>query len=159
MGDEPMTRERMLMLLRAARAAWDALLDSIPRGRMAEPMMGDWSIKDIVAHVTWGEREMIPVMRERALRGSELWNLPQDERNRRVVAESWDRPLEDVLTEHREVYAALVAEVEKLSDEDLTDPSRYENMPAEWTLWQLIAGNTFDHYPEHAGPIREWLEG
>lgn len=48
-----MTKNELLNLLRLARAEWDALLASIDEARMREPgVEGDWSIKDLIAHVT-----------------------------------------------------------------------------------------------------------
>jgi Mycothiol maleylpyruvate isomerase N-terminal domain len=77
-----MNRATFLATLRAGRAEWEALLATIPIDRMTEPgAAGDRSVKDVVAHVTWSEREMIGVARAHALVGSDLWRLSQDERN------------------------------------------------------------------------------
>jgi uncharacterized damage-inducible protein DinB len=149
----------LLRELRAARGEWEGLLAAIPEERMTEAgATGGWSVKDVVAHVTWGEQEMIPVIRERMLKGSDLWQMDDDTRNALVVEQSADRPLEDVLHADRQAYQELIAAIEGLEDADLTDPSRIRSMPPRWALWQLIKGNTFGHYPEHVEWLREWLE-
>ncbi|TMC56864.1 MAG: ClbS/DfsB family four-helix bundle protein [Chloroflexota bacterium] len=48
--------------LRNERAGWEALLAQVGKERMLEPgAAGAWSVKDIIAHIMWGEREMIGV--------------------------------------------------------------------------------------------------
>ena len=53
----PMTKTRLLDRLRTERAQWEALLTDIDEARMTQPgVEGEWSVKDIVAHVTFYER-------------------------------------------------------------------------------------------------------
>ena len=99
---------------------------------------GEWSVKDVIAHVMWGEREMVGVMQTHTLVGSDLWNLPEDERNAIMVAEQRDRSLHDVLTEERQVYAQFVEQVQALPDEDFTDARRFREMPEQWLPWQVL---------------------
>src|SRR5438132_11775279 len=100
-----MDREAFFGQLASERRNWDEIVGRVPRERMTEPMVpGGWSVKDVVAHVTWSEREMIGVLRQRALVGSPLWGLDQDSRNAIVFAENRDRGLEDVLADERQGY-------------------------------------------------------
>ena len=100
-----MTQAEFLSLFHTARAEWDALMGRIDEARMTEPgVEGDWSVKDIVAHVTWYEREMVDLLRARALAGSDIWNLPLDERNAAIFEQNRKRTLADVLAESRAVF-------------------------------------------------------
>jgi len=154
-----MNRQEFLDALRAGRAAWDALLAQIDEARMTEPgVEGDLSLKDIIAHVAWYEREMIGVIRTRALAGSEWWDRPLDERNRLIYEANRDRALAEVLAEARQVSRELLEAAETLSDEDLLDARRFREMPEDWKPWEVIASNAFQHYPEHMPDIRAWLE-
>jgi hypothetical protein len=57
--DAQMDKAAFLATLRAKHAEWEALLAEVGEARMVQPgVAGEWSVKDIVAHVTWGEREM-----------------------------------------------------------------------------------------------------
>jgi uncharacterized protein (TIGR03083 family) len=155
--DQPMTKRRFLELQLAERERWDALLAEVAEARMTEATLpGGWSVKDIIAHITWSEREMVGVMRERALVGSDLWNLEQDERNRIVYEENRDRPLGDVLTDARAVYRDFLDHVKHL-DDDLDDPGRFLGMPPDWTPWRILAGCCYQHYADKYQDIREWL--
>lgn len=119
---------------------------------------GMWSARDVVAHVAWHEREMETMLRKHDANGSDLWNLPLDERNAAIRELYRDRPLAEGLAEGRAAYAALLPVIEGLSDEDLNDPKRYRDMPADWAPWQVVAGNTYEHYREHAASLRKWLD-
>ncbi|MGH2494312.1 MAG: ClbS/DfsB family four-helix bundle protein [Ktedonobacteraceae bacterium] len=142
------------------RAQWDALIAQIDEQWMLEPgVEGDWSIKDIIAHVMWNELEMIPLIQTRTLTGSELWDLPQDERNAAVYQQYRDHPLPEILSQEQQAYTQLLAQAKTLSDEELNDPHRFKNMPdtEDWIPWRIIAGCSFTHYPDHMASIREWL--
>ena len=157
--EEQMNKARFLNALQTERAKWDALLVQVGEERMTQSgVEGDLSIKDVIAHVTWYEREMVEMLGPRRLVGSELWNLPTDERNAAVFQENRGRPLEEVLTESRQVYQELLKQVESLSEEELHDPHRFADMPDEWVPWKVIASNSWEHYPDHVAPIRAWLE-
>ncbi len=76
-----MSKTHLLGLIERDRAHWETLLGSIPEVWMTEPgVEGEWSIKDIIAHIAWGERENLGVVHARAVVGSELWQLSEDER-------------------------------------------------------------------------------
>jgi hypothetical protein len=154
-----MDKTSFLDSLKTERARWDALLAQVGEARMTVPgAEGEWSVKDIIAHVSWFEREMVDVLRAHALVGSELWNLPQDQRNTAVFEQNRDRALHDVLGESQRMFPQLLELVEALSDEDLNDPGRFAGMPNDWLPWKIIAGNTYTHYPDHGASIRAWLD-
>lgn len=156
---DKMTKNKLLERIRAERAQWDALLAQVDESRMSEPgVTGDWSLKDIIAHVAWCEREVLGVLRAHAMVGSDLWNLSNNERNAAVYAQNHARTLHDVLGEAREVYPRLIEAIEALAEEDINDPARFHDMPSEWQPWSLIANNTYEHYQAHVPSIRAWLE-
>jgi uncharacterized damage-inducible protein DinB len=155
-----MDKSTLIQSLQTGRIQWEALLAQIPEERMLEPgAEGTWSVKDTLAHVLWSEREVMEAFRARDFTGgSELWNLPLNERNQRVVEEQRGRPLQEIRDEERRVYLQLFEVVQTLDEEDLTDPRRFRGMPESWVPWQIIAGSTFQHYPEHMASLRAWLQ-
>jgi DinB superfamily len=151
-----MTKAQLLDMIQTARAHWDALLAGIPEAWMTEPgVAGEWSIKDIIAHIAWGERENLGVAQSLAVVGSELWRLSEDERNAAVFEQNRDRELGDVLAESRQTFRLYLDAVAALSEEDLNDPRQFAEMPEGWLPWRIM----FDpgHYQEHADGIRAWL--
>ncbi len=142
-----------------AHEEWLSLLAEVDESRMTEPgLPGGWSVKDVIAHITWYEREMIGMLKAMALEGSDLWQLPNDERNVPIYEENKDRPLEKVLSEAEQVYAQLFEAIKSLSDDELSDSSYFRGMPSEWAPWDVIAGNTYDHYHQHIRDIHAWLQ-
>ena len=153
-----MDKARFLDNLHRGRRAWLALLAEVGVDRMTEPgLAGAWSGKDIVAHVAWFEREMVGLIRQRALAGSNLWQLRPDERNAAIHQQNKDRDLAKVVAEEAQAYAQLVDAVETLSDQYLMDASRFRDMPADWVPWEIIADNSYRHYIQHTPGIRRWL--
>jgi len=156
--NEPMTKARLLDTLAAGRAEWEATLARVPADRLTDPGAGGgWSVKDIVAHIAWHEREIAPVFATHALAGSDLWNRPLQERNEAIFNQNRDRLLDETLRDEAEAYATLWAALLPLTDSDLRDPTRYRNMPREWQPWPLVAENTYEHYAAHLADIRAWL--
>lgn len=150
-----MKKAELLDHIHSTYQEWEHTLAKVPRQKMEiQGAAGVWSLKDVIAHITWGEREMVGVLKTRLFEGSPLWNLDTDTRNQIVYEENKERLLEEILSESRQVHKDLLTELEKLEDQDLTDPSRIRNLPMEWQLWQVLKGNTYEHYQEHTAYLR-----
>jgi uncharacterized protein (TIGR03083 family) len=149
-----------LQQLHAERAAWDSLLASVDPAQLEQPgLLGDWTLKDVIAHLAWHEREMVGVITQRALAGSEWWNLPFDERNARIYALYRDTPLAEVLPLAEASYRDFLAAFAALTDADLNDPARYAHMPPDWEPWRVYSSNTYEHYRDHTADLRAALAG
>ena len=99
-------KKHFLATVQADRDRFDRILQSVPADLLTEPILpGGWSVKDVLAHISWGEREGTGLVRARALAGSELWNLPEDERNEAVVRESRSQGLDEVVAEYRAAFS------------------------------------------------------
>ena len=124
-------------------------------------VMGGWSIKDILAHITaWQKRTLHRL--EAAKRNEKPAHQPvsneeeMDRVNAQFYQESKNRPLTEVLSDFRTTHAQMLETVQGMSEEDLFDAQKFA-----WTegspLWQNVAGNTYEHIDEHYGPIQQWL--
>ena len=140
---------------------WQALVTRVGEQRMTEQGVGggEWSLKDIIAHVTFYENEMVGMLRARELAGSDLWELPLEQRNRALFERQRDRPLAGVLAESAQVHAQLMSLLNEVTDMDLADATHFKAMPGEWTPWEVIASNTFEHYRDHTVVVGAWLDG
>lgn len=128
-----MDKQTFLDKVQSGRSQWDNLLALVPHERMTQPgVAGEWSVKDIIAHVSWHEQQMLGILHAHAFVGSDLWNLPLDERNAAIYEQNRQRSLADVLAEAQQVFPQLVAAIEPLSDNDLNDPGRSPGMPPVW---------------------------
>ena len=153
-----MDKREFIDRVKSERELWDELLSRVPDDLIQEPgVEGDWSVKDILGHVMWYEREMIGVLKARALVGSDWWALPLDDRNDAVHGEVSGMSLDEVRAEAARVFPSLVEQLELLPEEALSDASHFEDMPAEWAPFDVIGSNTFRHYPDHTESIRRLI--
>ena len=154
-----MEKSELIRRIETARRGWDELLGRVDDGLALKPgAEGELSVKDLVAHVTWYEREVVRMLRSRTMEGSGLWALGPDERNAAIYEQARDVSLEDVRAESARVSSALMEQLELLPEEAYHDASRFTDMPPEWEPWKLIAGNTIWHYPDHTGAIQRLLD-
>jgi hypothetical protein len=157
-----MQSDQFLDKVDGARRTWDDVVSRLPEERLAEPGAdGGMSAADLIGHVLWYEREMIGLIRERALVGSDLWTLELDERNAAIRREFENRPAAEVLAEERSVWAELRPLLASLTDDELADAGRIvglaEAIPGV-APWQLIASNTYEHQEDHVQDLRAWLD-
>jgi len=158
MKTDPLTVSELLDLVEETFDSWMQLLESAQSDRMDEPgVSGDWSLKDIIAHITWHEEQMIEVMKTHALVGSKWWQLPTHERNARIYDEYKSAALSDVLDHAIAMHEQLIHWIGTLKDADLNEPNRFEGMPEDWLFGDILAQNTYLHYGDHAAAIAKWL--
>jgi hypothetical protein len=154
-----MTREQLFTKVREEHIAWWGVVRRFNQAQMVMLQLPDGRTpKDVVAHVTWYEKQIVGVLKARALVGSDLWDVSLEERNAAIREENKDRPLVDVMSESKRVFAELVSLIRALDEADLHDPARFPGMPQDWRPWKLIAENTFEHYRGHL-PELEGLLG
>ncbi len=138
-------------VLRQIDGSWRELqsaLAEVPGDRMEEPgVVGPWSTKDLLDHVTTWETEMMANV-QRAIDGVEMKRYPDvDAFNADASAAKRAMSVEDLRQQLSKVHGETVGFVSALSDELL---GREE---VEWR----IRVDTFAHYREHAEQIRRWL--
>jgi hypothetical protein len=164
---DTVTRRKAEVLheLETEHARWVAILEEVGPARMTPPgVEGDWTVKDVIAHVTYYER----VVRDRlqaGLAGREFVRpeyespagLSIDERNAWIYTRIKDLPLDAVLAESRAVYPPILAAVQTLTEADLNDPTRFP-WQAGSALWEWIEGDVYEHYRDHTANLRAWLD-
>jgi hypothetical protein len=160
MHDE-LTKAQLLDALREEWRRWEAVLAQVGDAWMTVPLPASgWSIKDILAHVTWYEQQMVAVLQPHSGPGPArdwLWEFTADKRNAILFTAQQDRLLADVRAEAQQVHAQLVAAVQGLTAANVREPQRFPDMPRGWQPWQSIARHSYQHYQEHIPGIQTWL--
>jgi hypothetical protein len=163
-----MNKQGILTALENEREKFLDLIDGLSEEELLEPgVTGDWTIKDILSHLTRWEAELVKLLWQ-ASRGQEpsmetiegllgTESEGVDQTNARWHAELSGRPLESVLEDFHAVRTQTIRRVEAFKDADLTDPKRYTWLDGR-PLWEWIEGDSFGHEAEHALEIRAWLE-
>ncbi len=158
--EEKPTVEQFIERVERSWREWFDLVSCITTDRASEPgYHRDWTLTDVIAHVTWYEKQMVGLLEARRFEGSELWELPTDERNEIIRAGNAGREHRQVLRDAKLTHERLVRLIGALPDEALHDPSAFPGMPSDWTPAQVLEGNTFHHYDGHAELVRDHLAG
>ncbi len=161
--EEQMDKATLLDNIHKGYDELDALLISFsPQQMTTEGVSGVWSIKDILAHLTsWQQRTLDRLYAAANNEQPRSPNIATDEemnqQNERFYQENGERPLADVLADYHSAYQQMVTAVQDASDEDLFQPGRF-SWEGDVALWQLVAGNTYEHIQEHIGAIQNWME-
>lgn len=147
-SDDPEARKAdMLDYIRTAHARLEYAVASLtPEQMETEGVVGGWSVKATLGHITWWEQVPVHALRgepdEDILPGEE-WDT--DRANDVLFVRNQVRPLTDMLAAFHTSYADLLREMETLPAARLDEPGPYGG-----SLFELIAGNTYAHYDEHA---------
>ncbi|MBV9229004.1 MAG: ClbS/DfsB family four-helix bundle protein, partial [Chloroflexi bacterium] len=135
-----------------------AVLAPLSTAQMTTPgVNGQWSIKDNIAHLNAWHRRLLNMLQAT----KEGVDLPdptpgqtEEEINEMFYQQNKDRSLAEVLAEFHSTYQQILQSVQALSNEEL-------NKPLSWleggSVGPFVAGNTYEHYQEHAQIIQGWL--
>ena len=136
--------------LAAAHVDFKETVRGIPEDRLSEPMHGEWSVKDLIAHISsWSEFTSLDM--RRLARG----HVPCIAAFREADVNEWNAflvrprklfPVAQVMAELEGCYDAL-AEALAAVPQAMFEPG---NMVANILL--IARG----HYREHTGHIRQW---
>lgn len=166
--DGTMTKAALLDRIEEERRFWDALLAEIGEARMEQPgVNGDWTFKDMAAHLIGWRRRTIDRL-DAAVRdtspppppwpaGLEEENPAElDQINAYFYETNKDRPLADVLAESRKQFRQMRAAVEALPEPILFDPGRFPWMGGEPVA--MVLEYSYRHlHEDHEPDIRAWL--
>lgn len=163
-----MNTSELLKWLQEEYQQWEALLEQIGPERMEQPgVNGDWSMKDIVAHLT-GWQPRLSANLQAAGRGESEPPPPwpahlesEDEINAWIYESNKGRAVSEVLDESRQVFQQFLTIIEGLPDH-----IRIEELHRGERVFYLIgvkdqrfpASEFFDHFhDDHEPDIGAWL--
>jgi hypothetical protein len=142
-------------LLRRLDEAWEDLKASyagLSTEELLEPgVAGDWSVKDLIAHVAWWEEEALthlpvilagrrPPRYSTTYGGIDAFNAKRMDQRRSLS-------ISEVLRQRDETHRRLT---------DLIARAPAEQLAGETRFLRRLRLDTYAHYREHAGAIREW---
>lgn len=149
-----MNRQQLLNRLDTAWVAFQASYAGLSSARLVEHgVTGDWSVKDIIAHVTWWEEEALrhlpiiiaggrPPRYSVAYGGIDAFNAMMADRKR-------DLSLSDVLTQQDDTHRRLIAFIQSVPEHQFTRETRFR---------RRLRLDTYSHYPIHTKAIEEWRQ-
>jgi hypothetical protein len=144
-------------LLKKLDKAWVEFRDSYA-GLSDEQLMEtgvveDWSVKDIIAHVTWWEEEALkhlpliisegrPPRYSTQYGGIDAFNAMMSDRRR-------DLSFADILQQQEAIHGQLIGYLESVPETQYIQETRFRHR---------LRLDTYSHYPIHTKAIREWRE-
>lgn len=139
------------------------MLQNLPDAVLLQSgVIGEWSIKDILAHLTYWEGQIVTLLFQ-AQRGVDKPTTAHfsketvDELNQRWFLSGKERPLDLIWQDWEGVRKQTIRRVTDFTQNDLNDARRYPWLKGK-PLYEWIIGDTIDHEDEHGDQIREWLD-
>jgi hypothetical protein len=156
-----MRRAELVSQLNSEQDSWQDLLAEIGEDRMDEPgVAGEWSIKDIVAHLTAWRRRTVRRLEAAATGQPEPahdWPVDlheDDEINAWFHQRDRGQSVRETIAESRRVFEQLVSAIEKLPEDTLDHPERLPWMEGA----PLTGAAFFGHFhDEHEADMRAWV--
>jgi hypothetical protein len=149
-----MNRQQLLNQLDRAWTAFKASYAGLSEAQLTAPgVTGHWSVKDVIAHVTWWEEEALkhlpliltggrPPRYSLQYGGIDAFNAQMTDQKRGLS-------LSDVMQQQEETHCRLIAYVHSAPEESFTRETRFR---------RRLRLDTYSHYPKHAKAIRAWRE-
>jgi len=159
---ESFRQAELLALVEAEQRHMRALLARLKPVHLTVPgVTGSWTIKDILAHITFWHRRLLRIVEaerrgQRAaplMRPGEDWQAALARINEQVAALSQAQPAAVVLADFRQTSQAVFGLVAGLRDADLAAPLRTTGEP----LLNLVLDLAYDHPHAHRLEVQEWL--
>ncbi len=144
-------------LLKQLDKAWAQIKESyagLSDSQLTERgVMGNWSVKDILAHVTTWEEEALKVL-PLILQGGRppRYSIKYggiDAFNAQMMEQKRGLSLSDVLLQLDETHGRLIDYVQSAPKEQFTRETRFR---------RRLRLDTYSHYPQHAKAIQGWRE-
>ncbi|MHA2322586.1 MAG: DinB family protein [Candidatus Thorarchaeota archaeon] len=143
-------RTTLLKKMLYRRKQWDLTIDSvIAKHGESDRISQKWHLKDVIAHITWYERELLDALEKKSTVESEFWNMDVEERNKLIFANTQDQTLTDLLAVSKSAFDNLVKKIETISDEDLNSEIYIKRKQGTRITHDFIGGITFWHYEDH----------
>lgn len=149
-----MKREQLVDKL---EKAWEGFQDSyagLSETQMLQPgVTGDWSVKDILAHVTWWEEEALKHL-PNILKGARRPRYSVtyggiDAFNAQMTGLRRDLSLDAVLAQMLATHTRLLEFIDGVPEEHFTREGPFRHG---------LRLDTYSHYPEHERAIRAWRQ-
>jgi hypothetical protein len=157
------TTQDVVDRLEAGRSRLLALIAPYADGTLAHKgVVGEWSIKDVLAHLSGWERLVVRITPERLATGRQsplilAMNADEDGSNARQIAESEALSVAAQLAELTAARQALLAYVRSLGDEGLGQAHPWDTW--EGTLGDYLVDAVGGHEREHVEALAAAVAG
>lgn len=157
------TKKNVIDKLETERRRLEQNLASLtPEDMLLPGVVGEWSVKDVLAHLADWEAHM-PLWVDAARKGDPVGEIEEglswkqfDDFNQRIYLRHRDQPLDDVLAYFRSTHEGFMKMVEDMPEEEMLERGRYSF---------IGKGAVYDWLSAYAGHdlwakthIRKWMK-
>jgi len=157
-----MTADEVVRRIETSWDELDALASAMDADALAAPGPEGWAVKDHLVHVGAWEHWLLALFERRdklAAMGADGANKEVDDVNAVVFAKHRDDTVQQALAYFHDAHGQLMAVLRRQSTEDFERPYAtffdVGREPMQQPVLEAVAGNTYDHYPEHVQWIKE----
>jgi hypothetical protein len=149
-----MDRSQLLKKIDRAWEAFTASYAGLSDDELMQPgVTGNWSVKDIIAHVACWEEEALtnlPIILagEKPPKYSSKYG-GIDAFNAQMAEQARNLSLSEVLHQQEETHRRLIEFIQRAPEDQITTETRFR---------RRLRLDTYRHYPEHTEAIRKWRE-
>lgn len=166
-----MNKQTLLNEIERAHQDMTRWLAALSDDEKTAPILNEgWSVKDSLAHLIAWEKMTLDWL-ARSLQGEQVKRFVEgyqydteaereavmEKLNTHLYEQNKNRPLQEVMQDFRATHRAMFDFVAQMNENDIFDPNRFawrNGSPA----FDMLAGNTYEHYDEHRQWILEALE-
>ncbi len=158
-----MNKSELLASLTASHQRIIDAIDDFSDLELIEPnTQGDWSIKDVLAHLAACEAELVKALAREIPQNKRPalfdWDDAEVEKqNAQWYAENKDRPLDRVMDDFNGARKQLLRQVSGYNDKDLVDPKKYKWLNGK-TLAEYVEEYANSHDDEHIDLLVAWRD-
>jgi hypothetical protein len=149
-------------LLQSITHEWDNLqlaLNGLSEEQILLPgVIEDWSIKDIIAHITFWQVRLITAMfkAEKGFKPDAISSSGGvDQLNRQNYLDQKDRDFEAIWDDFDSSHQQILKRLENWTEEMLFQPKYFEWMRGD-PFARYVEGDSAEHYAEHAEHVQAW---
>jgi hypothetical protein len=164
----PANKAELLRLIHASRTALEKTLNGLNEAQLTAPGPEGWSIRDHLAHLAAWEQGMVELLHRRnrfaamQVEDAIRQGKSENEINALIYKHHMQLTLPQVLERFQDVHRQMIEAIEGLSEAELFGPydaflpeQERGNRPQPVINW--IMGNTYQHFDEHRGYIKQLL--
>lgn len=146
-----MDKQTAIKQVEDGQAELNATIDGLDEAAMTKTFYGDWSVKEILAHIAGWQTEMTGGI-ERMARGERP--TPEgvdygdaDAWNAKFAAAVKSQSASDVAEQARAAYTKFIAAAQSIGDDRFGEGK---------TINRMLAGTGSEHYAEHLPALRDY---
>jgi hypothetical protein len=157
------SKSQLLKDIQAEHSRLERCISALEPEQMIQPgIVGDWSVKDVLAHLAAWEQLFLEWYRT-GLQNNDSATPPvgmsrkaMDALNREIYQNNCQRDLDNILSAFHSSYLETLTTIDAIPEEAIFSPGRF-SWTGRFTLADYIAGNTCNHYAWARAQIRKHL--